>query len=139
MGWCRVLDLQGTEGEITAADLAGRLGGTDKILLRTSYSEKMDFEEDYPALSPEAAGLLVSRGITCIGTDAPSIEGFRGNGDVHRTLLSRGTVIIELLDLHRVEEGDYWMIALPLLLPGLDGSPCRALLFEGWDEYGPRS
>lgn len=139
MGWCRVLDLRKTRGEITVTDLAGRFGGTDKILLRTSYSEKLDFEEDYPALSHDAARVLASKGMTCIGTDAPSIEGFGGNGDVHRTLLSQGTVIIELLDLHRVGEGDYWMIALPLLLQGLDGSPCRAILFEGWDENGPCS
>jgi arylformamidase len=139
MGWCRVLDLRATREEITANDLAGRFEGTDKILLRTSYSEKLDFEEDYTALSQGAARVLASKGVTCIGTDAPSIEGFGGNGDVHRTLLSQGTVIIELLDLHRVGEGDYWMIALPLLLPGLDGSPCRTLLFEGWDGYRPCS
>ena len=41
--------------------------------------------------------------------------------------------IIEMLDLWRVPEGDYWMIALPLRLRGLDGSPCRALLFDGWE------
>jgi arylformamidase len=139
MGWCRVLDMRNMENEITVADLAGRLEGADKVLLKTSFSEKLDFEEGYPALTPEAAALLSSRGMTCIGTDAPSIEGFRGNGDVHRALLSGGMVIIELLDLHRVGQGDYWMIALPLLLPGLDGSPCRVLLFEGWDGYGPRS
>jgi arylformamidase len=139
MGWCRLIDLRKIQGEITATDLAGRFDGADKILLRTSYSEKLDFEEDYPALSRDAADLLVSRGMSCIGTDTPSIERFGGSGDVHRTLLSHGTVVIELLDLHRVGEGDYWMIALPLLLPGLDGSPCRALLFEGWDENGPCS
>jgi arylformamidase len=49
---------------------------------------------------------------------------------VHRTLLSQGIVIIELLDLSGVEEGDYNMIALPLRLKGADGAPCRVLLFE---------
>jgi arylformamidase len=133
MGWCRVIDLGRREGNITFNDLAGRQHGTDKILLKTSGSDAMDFEEDYPALSQDAAEFIVREGITCIGTDAPSIEEFGGNGDVHRTLLSHGTVIIELLDLHEIREGDYWMIALPLRLRGLDGSPCRALLFEGWD------
>jgi arylformamidase len=139
MGWCRVIDLRHVCGAITEDDLRGRLAGKDKILLKTSYSEKMDFDEEYPALSPDAAILLTESGVTCIGTDAPSIEAFGGNGDVHRTLLSRRTVIIELLDLHAVAEGDYWMIALPLRLQGLDGSPCRALLFEGWDGYGHSS
>jgi arylformamidase len=136
MGWCRVIDLRQVRGEITAADLSRRLAGTDKILMKTSYSEKLDFDEKYPALSPEAAGLICKEGVTCIGTDAPSIEAFGGDGEVHRKLLSNKIVIIELLDLHAVAEGDYWMIALPLRLQGLDGSPCRALLFEGWEEYG---
>lgn len=139
MGWCRVIDLRTVAGEITAADLAGRLAGIDKILMKTSYSEKIDFDEEYPSLSPDAARLLGEEGVSCIGTDSPSIEAFGGDGEVHRTLLSNGTVIIELLDLHAIAEGDYWMIALPLRLRGLDGSPCRALLFEGWDEHGPPS
>jgi arylformamidase len=136
MGWCRVVDLDGIQGKITATDLTGRLTGTDKILMKTSFSEKLDFDEDYPALSSDAASLLVEEGVTCIGTDAPSIEEFGGEGGVHRTLLSQGTAIVELLDLHGIVEGEYWMIALPLRLRGLDGSPCRVLLFEGWDEYG---
>jgi arylformamidase len=136
MGWCRVIDLRQIRGRITAADLEGRMAGNDKILMKTSYSEKMDFDEEYPALSPDAAILLSEAGMNCVGTDAPSIEAFGGDGEVHRTLLSKGTVILELLDLHAVAEGDYWMIALPLRLQGLDGSPCRALLFEGWDGYG---
>jgi arylformamidase len=44
-------------------------------------------------------------------------------------------VIIELLDLAGVSEGEYWMIALPLRLQGSDGSPCRVLLIEGDDRY----
>ena len=78
--------------------------------------------------------MLAARGIVCIGTDGPSIEPFDCSGQVHRTLRASGVVIIELLDLRGVPEGDYWMIALPLRLRGLDGSPCRVLLFEGWDE-----
>jgi arylformamidase len=133
MGWCRVIDLTEREGKITASDLRGCLNGTDKILLKTSFSGAVNFDEEYPALSKDAASLITKEGITCIGTDAPSIEEFGGNGDIHREILSHGSVIIELLDLHEIREGDYWMIALPLRLRGLDGSPCRALLFEGWD------
>jgi arylformamidase len=136
MGWCRVVDLSGVDRAIVPSDLEGKLGGPDKLLMKTPFSEQFEFEENYPALTPEAAEFLAVAGITCIGTDTPSIEEFGGNGDVHRTLLSNGTIIIELLDLHEVREGDYWMIALPLRLRGLDGSPCRALLFEGQDSHG---
>ncbi len=136
MGWCRVVDLSGIDRAIVPSDLKEKLRDADKLLLKTSFSDKFEFEENYPGLSPETAEVLSGAGMTCVGTDAPSIEEFHGNGDVHRTLLSQGTIIIELLDLHGVREGDYWMIALPLRFRGLDGSPCRALLFEGWEDHG---
>lgn len=134
MGWCTVADLTSVKGEIAPGDLEGKTGRTRKLLLKTSFSEQTEFVEDYPSIGEEAAELLVAAGIHCIGTDAPSIEKFNCSGSVHRRLLSAGTVIIEMLDLWRIPEGEYWMIALPLRLRGLDGSPCRALLFEGWEE-----
>jgi len=136
MGWCRVIDCSESGNEITAADLEGKTRGTDKLLLKTAFSGKHEFSEEYPALSVEAARVLAGQGITCIGTDAPSIEGYQCSGEVHRTLLSTGMVIIELLDLSGVGEGEYWMIALPLRLQGSDGSPCRVLLMEGYDRFG---
>jgi arylformamidase len=48
---------------------------------------------------------------------------------VHRELLKNGIAILELLDLSGVAEGDYFMVALPLRLEGLDGSPARVILF----------
>ncbi|NYT07680.1 MAG: cyclase family protein [Methanomicrobiales archaeon] len=136
MGWCRVIDCSGAGNEITAADIGGKIRGTDKILLKTAFSGKHRFSEEYPALSAEASRVLAGEGITCIGTDAPSIEGYRSGGEVHRTLLSAGMVIIELLDLSEVRSGEYWMIALPLRLRGCDGSPCRVLLLDGCDHDG---
>jgi arylformamidase len=135
MGWCRVIDCSGSGSEITAADIGGKTGDTDKLLLKTTFSGKQEFSEEYPALSVEASRVLAGQGITCIGTDAPSIEGYGSSGEVHRTLLAKGMVIIELLDLTGVTEGEYWMIALPLRLQGSDGSPCRVLLMEGCDRY----
>jgi arylformamidase len=129
-GWCTVADLTSVKGELTQNDLEGKTGRTGKILLKTSFSGQSEFSKDYPSLGEDAAEFLVTKGIQCVGTDAPSIEKFNCSGAVHRRLLSAGTVIIEMLDLGRVPEGDYWMIALPLRLRGLDGSPCRALLFE---------
>jgi arylformamidase len=46
----------------------------------------------------------------------------------HRTLLERGIIIVEGLDLSKPPMGPYHLIVLPLLLPGLDGAPSRAVL-----------
>ena len=137
LGWCTVADLTSVKGELSRNDLEGKMNGARKILLKTSFSEQTEFTKDYPSLGEDAAEFLVEEGIQCVGTDAPSIEKFNCSGSVHRRLLSAGTVIIEMLDLWRVPEGAYWMIALPLRLRGVDGSPCRALLFEGWETEHP--
>ena len=130
MGPAQVLDCTDAEEVISPRHLAGRLGGTRALLLKTWFSERQTFEPGYPALSVEAADLIADAGITCLGTDAPSIEAFKGDGSVHRRLLGQGVAILELLDLATVPEGEYMMIALPLRLKGVDGSPVRAILCE---------
>ena len=46
----------------------------------------------------------------------------------HVAFLGAGVVILEGLDLRDVEPGRYELICLPLLIPGADGAPARALL-----------
>jgi len=101
-----------------------------RLLLKTSFSGHHQFTEDYPSLSFDAAHLITSNAIHCIGIDSPSIESYHCDGSVHRELLGNGCIIIELLDLSAVPEGDYDMIALPLRLEGLDGSPARVVLMK---------
>ncbi len=129
IGRCRVVDLSGST-PITAAALTGRLNGVKRLLLRTRFSGQETFAEDYPSLTPDAASAVTAAGIACIGIDSPSIESYTGDGTVHRQLLGNGCLIIELLDLSGVEEGEYEMVALPLRLAGLDGSPARVILMR---------
>jgi arylformamidase len=130
IGPCRVLDLSGVSGEITGEDLKGRIDGSARILLKTGCNFSGRFDPEYTSLGISAAKLIVAKGIISVGIDSPSIEKFQGTGDVHRELLGKGMVIIEFLDLGRVPEGDYQMIALPLRLHGLDGSPARVILCD---------
>lgn len=128
IGRCRVIDVSNAGTPITAAHLEGKLGGVRRLLLKTSFSGEDTFFEDYPSLAYDAACCLTESGIGCIGIDSPSIEAYNCDGSVHRMLLDKGCIIIELLDLSQVPEGDYEMVALPLRLAGLDGSPARVIL-----------
>ena len=130
VGPCRVLDLHDVSGLIGSGDLEGKIGGADRVLLKTWFSGSEIFDPRYPGLDVTAAELILGHGISCIGIDSPSIEPFEGDGAVHRRLLGAGTVIIEFLDLSGVTEGDYFMAALPLRLKGLDGSPARVVLMN---------
>jgi arylformamidase len=130
IGRCRVMDVSDAGSRITAAALRGRIDSTERLLLKTAFSGKDRFEEDYPCLTLDAARLITVSGIQCVGIDSPSIEVFQCDGTVHRELLGHGCIIIELLDLSGVTEGDYEMVALPLRLAGLDGSPARVVLIN---------
>jgi len=130
MGTCRVLDVTRAGTSITANHLKGQLDNVERLLLKTSFSNTNQFEENYPFLTADAARLITFYNMKCVGIDSPSIESYDGDGTVHRQLLSRGCIIIELLDLSQVEEGDYTLIALPLRFIGLDGSPSRVVLLD---------
>lgn len=132
IGRCRVIDLSGTgRTTITAADLDKKLIGVKRLLLKTRFSGGDTFTEEYPSLAYDTACLITDNGIECMGIDSPSIESYYGDGSVHRRLLGNGCIIIELLDLSDVLEGDYEMVALPLRFAGLDGSPARVVLMKG--------
>jgi arylformamidase len=131
IGSCRVIDLSETESTtITAADLEGTLQGVKRLLMKTWFSGEDTFTEDYPSLGYDAACCITDYGVECVGIDSPSIESFNCDGSVHRRLLGNGCIIIELLNLSQVPAGDYEMVALPLRLAGLDGSPSRVILMK---------
>lgn len=128
IGQCRIVDVTDAGTRITKDTLFGKIESSERILLKTSFSGKDRFEEDYPCLSRDAAEFITSCGIRCIGIDSPSIESFVCDGSVHRHLLGSGCLIIELLDLSEIASGEYEMVALPLPLKGLDGSPSRVIV-----------
>jgi arylformamidase len=134
VGKARVLDMKDAGDSITAASLAGKLHGGKRVLIRTSASGAGSFGPEFPHLAPDAARLLAGAGTIVVGIDSPSIEAPGGDGSVHRELLGSGIAILELLDLSGVAEGNYFMVALPLRLEGLDGSPARVILLPNEED-----
>lgn len=108
------------------------LAGHKRILLRTrnsAFLAQKEFVKDYTYLAPDGAQYLVDNGVELVGIDYLSIEQFHsGHHRTHRTLLERGVVIVEGLDLSATPAGEYQFICLPLRLEGCDGAPARAVL-----------
>jgi arylformamidase len=130
IGKARVLEVEDAGDAITAGALSGNLQGVKRVLFKTRASGARSFGPEFPHLTIDAARFLAGAGTLVVGIDSPSIEAHGGDGSVHRELLAGGTAILELLDLSGVAEGDYFMVALPLRLEGLDGSPARVILME---------
>jgi len=99
----------------------------ERLLLKTRNSAfwvRDEFAEDFLCLDDSGARFVVDRGIKLIGIDYMSI----GDVDTHRTLLSRGVIALESLDLRDVDAGRYELLCLPLRIVGADGGPARVLL-----------
>ncbi len=94
-------------------------------ILPTKNCKAVLFKNAVP-LSLEMAEVLLLKGVKTVGCDAPSI----GDDDVHRFLLKNEIVIIEMLDLSKIQDGVYQMIALPLKIEGADASPARVVLLD---------
>lgn len=133
-----VVDLRAVERTIEPADLvaAGLPEGVERVLFKTRNSamwadDRATFPDEYVALSPEGARWLVARGVCLVGTDFLSIEQRGAPGHpTHMALLDAGVVIVEGLDLSRVEPGAYTLACLPLKIVGGDGAPARAILMR---------
>lgn len=109
------------------------LNGVERLIFHTRNSSFWNegFRKDFTHLLPEAAQILVDRGIKLVGTDYLSIEKFHsGHHKTHLTLLSNKVVIVEGLNLSDVPDGDYELICLPLKIAegAGDGAPARAVL-----------
>jgi arylformamidase len=131
IGRALVADLRGT-AEIGPAELKMLpLEGEERLILKTDNSRLWTaggFRPDYAPLNEAGAEYLAATGIRLVGIDYLSIEGFGGDGRVHRTLLGKGIVILEGLDLSAVPPGAYELICLPLRIAGGGGAPVRAVL-----------
>lgn len=135
LGPVKVLDLTGVSGGITSGDLAGAgCEGAERVLFKTSNSmlwARDDFERAFVFLADDGADFLVEQGIRLAGNDYLSIEQYGSETHyVHRTLLRAGIVILEGVDLGRVEPGEYEIACLPLRVRDGDGAPARAVLIE---------
>jgi arylformamidase len=87
----------------------------------------------HPYLSEEAARSLVEARASLVGIDALNVDStYQSTVHVHNTLLEKDILIVEnLTRLSALQPGRrYHFSFLPINLPGLDGSPVRAVAWE---------
>jgi len=135
IGKCRVVEIDKSVLAIKAKHVAD-LENAERVLFKTRNSDFWNnsadgFRKDFTYIEPEAAQILVEKGVKLVGIDYLSVEKF-GSTDfrTHIILLEKEVVIIEGLDLREVSAGDYELICLPLKIISEtgDGAPARAVL-----------
>ena len=100
-----------------------------RVLFRTGSATHGRWNDDFAYFTPEAARLLIDRGVILVGIDTPSIDKSDSKTlDSHKLFASANVALLENLALDDAAPGRYELIALPLKLAGMDASPVRAIL-----------
>ncbi len=137
VGRARVVEIGADVREIDADVVAASVpAGCARVLFKTRNSafwseSRGEFRSDFTYVTEDGAHALVERGARLVGVDYLSVEKFHSqNHETHKTLLARGVVIVEGLNLGGVGAGEYELICLPLKIAGGagDGAPARAIL-----------
>jgi kynurenine formamidase len=143
-GWLFDLTAAGPAGAISAESLEAAdpgLQAGDMAILRTDWTDTNwgaeRFVEDSPYLTLDGAQWLVDHGVKAIVYDFSEEfvvrnAGFRGEEcEVHHLILGSGVWNIEYVtNLGALRGPAVTIVALPLKLTGLDGSPARVIAFE---------
>lgn len=102
----------------------------DIVFFKTENSRRKlhetGYTEDFAAISPEAAELLVKQKASIIGIDYLSVDCINDHAlTIHKILLSNDVLIVENLNLTQVPGGRYIIMIAPLNVADADGLPAR--------------
>lgn len=107
------------------------------ILINTGWDIKrsfsMEFQEEFPGLSEDAALFLIKHGVKFLGIDTLGIEPYdHVDFPVHKILLGNNIPFIEdLCNLSSLEDRKkYFIVALPLKIGDASGSMARVVALD---------
>jgi len=136
IGPVAVIDLAPSKAGIAASMVKEKLKAVServkRVLFKTADTINFEvFEDDYSYIESDTAELLGQLGFVLVGLDTPSVDHIRSKElSTHNVLDRHGLVWLENLDLRAVEEGEYFLVALPLKFMDLEASPVRAVLLK---------
>lgn len=133
MGPCQVLSAKGEPGQRLGPKVLGRKKiKAQRVLFKTgSFPDPDKWTPDFNSLSPALIDAVADQGGVLVGIDTPSIDPHDSKAlESHQALFARDMAVLEGLDLSRVPDGLYMLVALPLRLKGADASPVRAVLMK---------
>ena len=112
----------------------GKIDGFSSVIFLTGWQrnlQKKHYFTNNPGLSVSAAKYLVSKKISLVGIDSPSIDlGKDPKFSVHQVFAKKGILIVEnLANLDKIKSPTFHLVVLPLKLKNATGSPVRAIAF----------
>ncbi|GAU80037.1 cyclase family protein [Fusibacter sp. 3D3] len=141
IGPVSIFDFSDLESNIKVTkQMLENLNLSDRVIFKFGWSDKWyngDYYSNYPFFSAEAVEYMIQNKVKLVGLDTPSPDDSSikllsdQDSCIHKLLLRNEIVLIEYLDLSKVDEYDGWnIIALPMKLKDCDGSPSRVVLMK---------
>lgn len=128
---CKVFDLTNVKEKIEFEDIKDLdIKEDDFIIFKTRNSFSREFDFKFVFIGTDAAEYLAMKKIKGIGIDALSVERDQPKHETHDAFLKNDIAVLEGLNLEKIQEGEYYLVALPLKIKGGDGAPARAILIE---------
>ncbi|MEL6270407.1 MAG: hypothetical protein AAFR22_11415, partial [Chloroflexota bacterium] len=111
---------------------SARFSGASEATDGSTHADADDYRTQFPRISARLAAWFVERGVWLVGVETPSVASLAPENraeltEVHQTLLGANVIIVEGLCNLNLLPPEVEFIALPLHLPGCDGSPVRAV------------
>ena len=122
LGYCYVTH---HEGDVTADDARRILGYAAE-----ANASRRILIAGKATVTIEAARVFADAKIKLIGNESQTVGPEDAPAAVHFLLLDAEVVLLEGLNLSRVNPGRYFLSAAPLNLGGCEGAPCRAMLMD---------
>ncbi|NIK78706.1 kynurenine formamidase [Paenibacillus castaneae] len=138
--WVAQLEEKEPLESVSAAELEAAIGSVlesgDALLVSTGWDKnwnKPGYVEQNPYFLPDAMDWIVQRKVSILGTDLTHIQDPRNDdGSLLRHFYEHdGLLIAPVVNLRKVAgKGPFTLISLPLLIPGVNSTPSRAVLIE---------
>jgi polyketide cyclase len=131
IGKCKVFDLTNVDEFITKKDIESLdIQKDDRVIFKTKNSYDTVYNPKFVYIEEDAAEYLAEKQIQSLGIDAMSIERDKKHHPTHKIILGANIGVIEDMMLKDVNQGEYFLSALPLKIKDSDASPIRAVLIE---------
>lgn len=131
IGECKLFDMTHISEFIAKKDIENLdIQKDDIIIFKTKNSYDTEYNPKFVYVEEDAAKYLTEKSIKTVGIDAMSIERDKSDHPTHKIILGANIGIIEDMALKEVEQGEYFLSALPLNIKCSEASPIRAVLIE---------
>lgn len=130
LGLCQVIRPKVKHSEPITKKTVDQTILAPRVLFATStFDYTQPFSEEFAAFDPDFFEFMAKNKIITVGIDGPSVDLYKAQTlPCHQLAYKYDIALLENLDLDKVPEGLYELIALPLKIKGFDASPVRAIL-----------